>query len=47
MAERLYGYAGDAWLVTVPGEAFGHGQDMSRLTTEAIQRAVPTLLDRF
>jgi hydrogenase maturation protease len=47
MAERLYGYAGDAWLVTVPGEAFGHGQDLSRLTTEAIQRAVPTLLDRF
>jgi hydrogenase maturation protease len=47
MAERLYGYAGDAWLATVPGEAFGHGQGMSRLTTEAIPRAVQTLLERF
>jgi hydrogenase maturation protease len=47
MAERLYGYAGNAWLATVPGEAFGHGQGMSRLTTEAIQRAVPTLLEQF
>jgi hydrogenase maturation protease len=47
MAERLYGYAGGAWLATVPGEAFGHGQNMSLLTTEAIPRAVQTLLERF
>jgi hydrogenase maturation protease len=47
MAQRLYGYAGAAWLATVPGVEFGHGQGVSPTTRQAIDRLAPELLKRI
>lgn len=47
VAQRLYGYAGAAWLATVPGVEFGHGQGVSPTTRQAIDRLAPELLKRI
>ncbi|MCE5243447.1 MAG: hypothetical protein LLF99_09635 [Desulfobacteraceae bacterium] len=39
ISAHLYGKEPPAWLVTVPGIAFDHGEDFSALTREALTRA--------
>lgn len=45
MARRLYGFAGEAWLATVPGADFGHGEGLSHTTQQAIDHLTPSILD--
>lgn len=45
MARRLYGFAGEAWLATVPGVDFGHGEGLSHATQQAIDHLIPSILD--
>lgn len=47
LAARLYGYTGAAWLATVPGFEFGHGQGLSPTTQQAVERLTPELLQRI
>jgi hydrogenase maturation protease len=47
LARALYKYAGTAWLATVPGVAFGHGQGLSPTTQQAIDRLAPELLKQI
>ena len=41
LARRLYGYEGEAWLATVPGVDFDHGEGLSPATREAIDHLAP------
>lgn len=45
LARRLYGFAGEAWLATVPGVDFDHGEGLSPVTRQAIDHLAPTILD--
>ena len=45
LARRLYGYEGEAWLATVPGVDFDHGEGLSPATWEAIDHLVPAVVD--
>jgi hydrogenase maturation protease len=40
MADSLYGAAPEAWLVTIPGTSFGHGEPLSAGTREGVRQAV-------
>ncbi len=40
LANKLYGYSGIAWLVTVPGANFAHGENLSSTTQDAIENAI-------
>lgn len=40
MTEALYGNAPAAWLLQVPAEKFGHGEELSSLTKLGIEAAV-------
>ena len=44
LARRLYGFGGEAWLATVPGTDFDHGEGLSAATREAIDHLVPAIL---
>jgi hydrogenase maturation protease len=44
---RLYGYDGEVWLATVPGVEFGHGEGLSLITRQAIERLTPELIERI
>ena len=44
LARRLYGFSGEAWLATVPGTDFDHGEGLSAATREAIDHLVPAIL---
>lgn len=44
LAQRLYEFSGDAWLVTVPAYDFPHGEGLSAGTARAIDVDAPTLL---
>lgn len=43
LARRLYGFAGDAWLATVPGVDFAHGEGLSPSTRQAIDHLAPVI----
>jgi hydrogenase maturation protease len=47
LARRLYGYTGEAWLATVPGSEFGHGEGLSPTTKRAIDHLTPQLIDHI
>jgi hypothetical protein len=47
LARGLYGYAGEAWLATVPGVEFGHGEGLSATTRQAIDRLTPQLVEHI
>ena len=47
LARRLYGFAGEAWLATVPGADFGHGEGLGPATREAIDHLVPAIINRI
>jgi hydrogenase maturation protease len=47
LAQRLYQYRGDAWLVTVPGTNFDHGEGLTPKTEAAIVHLVPLLIERL
>jgi hydrogenase maturation protease len=44
---QLYGYDGEVWLATVPGVEFGHGEGLSLITRQAIERLIPELIERI
>jgi hydrogenase maturation protease len=44
LARRLYGFEGEAWLATVPGVDFDHGEGLSPATREAIDHLVPAIM---
>ena len=44
LARRLYGFAGEAWLATVPGIDFGHGEGLSPSTQHAIDHLAPAIV---
>jgi hydrogenase maturation protease len=44
LARRLYGFEGEAWLATVAGADFDHGEGLSPATREAIDHLVPAIL---
>lgn len=43
LAVRLYEFGGAAWLATVPGSYFVHGEGLSEATEQAIAAAAPKL----
>jgi len=43
LARRLYGFAGEAWLATVPGVDFDHGEGLSPATRQAIDHLAPVI----
>ena len=45
MARRLYGFGGDAWLATVQGVDFEHGEGLSPATRQAIDHLTPAIVD--
>ncbi len=45
VARRLYGFGGEAWLATVPGVDFEHGEGLSPATRHAIDHLVPAIVD--
>jgi hydrogenase maturation protease len=47
LARRLYGFEGDAWLATVPGADFDHGEGLSPSTRDAIDHLVPAILGQI
>jgi hypothetical protein len=47
LANRLYGYSGLAWLATVPGFEFGHGEGLSPATAQAIDYLPPQIIKRI
>jgi hydrogenase maturation protease len=47
LARRLYGYTGEAWLATVPGTEFGHGEGLSLTAKQAIDHLTPQLIDHI
>ena len=44
LARCLYGFEGEAWLATVPGVDFDHGEGLSPTTRQAIDHLVPAIL---
>jgi hydrogenase maturation protease len=47
LANRLYDYSGVAWLATVPGFEFGHGEGLSPATAHAIDYLTPQIIKRI
>lgn len=47
LARRLYGFGGEAWLATVVGVDFGHGEGLSPATSRAIDQMTPMIVDRI
>lgn len=47
LARRLYGYTGEAWLATVPGSEFGHGEGLSPTAKQAIDQLTSQLIDHI
>ncbi len=47
LARRLYGFAGEAWLATVVGVDFDHGEGLSPATRQAIDQMAPAIVDRI
>ncbi len=45
VARRLYGFEGEAWLATVPGVDFEHGEGLSTASQHAIDHLTPTIVD--
>lgn len=45
LARRLYGFGGEAWLATVPGVDFNHGEGLSPITRAAIDHLAPAIMD--
>jgi hydrogenase maturation protease len=45
MARRLYGFGGDAWLATVQGVDFEHGEGLSPVARQAIDHLTPAIVD--
>ena len=45
VARRLYGFGGEAWLATVPGVDFEHGEGLSPATWQAIDHLTPAIVD--
>ena len=44
LARGLYGFSGEAWLATVPGVDFDHGEGLSPSTQHAIDHLAPTIV---
>ncbi len=44
VARRLYGFGGVAWLATVPGVDFEHGEGLSPATRHAIDHLTPAIV---
>jgi hydrogenase maturation protease len=44
LAKRLYGFGGEAWLATVPGVDFDHGEGLSPVTKQAIDELIPSIV---
>ncbi len=47
LARRLYGFGGEAWLATVPGADFDHGEGLSPATRQAIDHLTPAIVARI
>ena len=45
LARRLYGFGGEAWLATVVGVDFGHGEGLSSATAQAVDHLTPVIAD--
>jgi hydrogenase maturation protease len=43
MTVRLYEFGGSAWLATIPGSAFAHGEELSRPAQHALDAALPSM----
>jgi hydrogenase maturation protease len=44
LARRLYGFTGEAWLATVPGVNFDHGEGLGPITKHAIDALIPEIM---
>jgi hydrogenase maturation protease len=47
LAQRLYGFGGPAWLATVPGADFAHGEGVSAAAESAIAGLVPLAISHL